>query len=112
MMKRLKNTLSEIIGARAVANVWSGRKIRWYANPISWIWGLLLLLSLFALIVCEFVYRLFYYVAIPLLIVSMFVTIHRMNDKLDALDAAVNTKTETAIILEWVRDKIEEIETE
>ena len=112
MMKRLKNTLSEIIGARAVANVWSGRTIRWYANPIIWIWGLLLTLILFALTLCDLVCRLLYYVAIPLLIVSMFVTMHRMNDKLDALDAAVNTKTETAIILEWVRDKIEEIETE
>lgn len=87
MMKRLKDSLSEIIGARAVANVWSGRTIRWYANPITWIGGLLLKLILLTLIACELVYRLFYYVAIPLLIVCMFVTMHRMNEQLDRIES-------------------------
>ncbi len=87
MMKRIQDSISELLGARAVANVWSGRKIRWYANPISWIWGLLLLLSHYTLIVFEFVYRLFYYVGIPLLIVCVFVTMHRMNDTLDRIES-------------------------
>ena len=101
MMKRLKDSLSEQIGARAIANVWSGRETKWYKNPFAWISDLLLRLTFFVLILCELVYRLFYYVAVPLLIVCMFVTMHRMNDQLDRIESK-----SFGTVMEWFDEKV------
>lgn len=110
MIQTLLQKIAQRMAMNAFSNVLSGRRLKWYRNPIQWGWEKLSKLLWYGLILFAFVRNIFYDLIVPLLIVCMFITLHRMNDKLDALDAAVNSETETAIVLEWVRGKIEEIE--
>ena len=108
LLKRLINTWNERRGMTAMANVLSGRKPKWYARPLAWVEPLVL----FGAIAFAFVWELLRYFAIPLMIVCIFFTIHRMNDKLDAIEAQLNNPPNTRIILEWIDEKIQENETE
>ena len=76
----------------AYANVMSGRHVKWYS--LAWVGRLLTRMALGNLIVITFVYQTFYYVAIPVLIVSMFIVMVRMQNQLDTIEAAVNGQTQ------------------
>ena len=108
LLKRLINSWNERRGMTAMANVLSGRKPKWYARPLAWVEPLVL----FGLIAFTGCWEGLRYFAIPLLVVCMFFTLHRMNNQLDRIEAALDKPTDTAIILEWVRDTIKENETE
>lgn len=99
-MKRILKTMEESMAATVFGNVMSGRESKWYANPIGWLYQKLFVLIYFALIGVSGLSRLFYYVVVPLLVVCMFIQICRMNDQLDRIEAAQNTKTDTAIVIE------------
>lgn len=90
----------------AYANVISGRSPRWYIRPFGWIVPLVI----FGLTIWSVLWQVFRHLLIPLLIVCMFFTIHSMNDKLDSIETTMNNRIETAIVFEWLREKIEHIE--
>ncbi len=104
MLKALLDRLAEQMGAIAVGRVWSGTKEKWYANPLGKVYRLFLLLAFLGLLGLSHLYRLFYYCIVPALIVCMFITIHRMNDKLDTITAAQDSKTAEAVTLEWLKE--------
>ena len=104
LLKRLINTSNERRGMTAMANVLSGRKPKWYARPFSWV----IPLTLFGVIAFTFSWELFRYLGIPLLVVCMFFTLHRMNNQLDRIEAALNTPVDTAIVVELIQEKNKE----
>ncbi len=108
ILKRLITSLNERRGMNAYANVMSGRRAPWYTRPLGWV----VPLGMLGMIVFSVVWEVVRYVGIPLLVVCMFVTLHRMNDKLDVIEAQLNGPSDTRLILEWIEDKIEETETE
>jgi len=107
MIKRFKKSITERMQANAFCSVMSGREDKWYRNPFGRLGRLLLLVSFFGLVALEIAWHGFYQLVIPLLILCMFITIHRMNDKLDALAAAADKPTDTAIVIEWILEEIE-----
>lgn len=106
MMKRIIATLNERRSMNAYANVISGRPTRWF----GFIVGLGVSLTMFGLIISSILWQLFRHILVPLLIVCMFFTLHRMNDKLDSIESTLNNRTDTAIVFEWLREKVETIE--
>ncbi len=96
ILKRLTDSWNERRGMTAMANVMSGRKPRWYARPLGWV----IPLCISTMIAFTVAWEVFRYLAIPLLVVCMFVTLHRMNDKLDAIEAQLNNPPNTLIILD------------
>ncbi len=104
LLKRLINTWNERRGMTAMANVLSGRKPKWYARPLAWVEPLVL----FGLIAFTGFWEVFRYVGIPLLVVSMFFTLHRMNNQLDRIEAALNKPADTAIVVELIQEKNKE----
>ena len=102
--KRLIHSWNERRGMTAMANVLSGRKPKWYARPFSWVTPLIL----FGVIAFTFSWELFRYLVIPLLVVCMFFTLHRMNNQLDRIEAALNKPADTAIVVELIQEKNKE----
>jgi len=103
LYKRFIKALIERRGMNAYANVMSGRKPKWYARPFGWVAPL----TLFALVAGTVLWEVFRYVGIPLLVVCMFVTLHRMNDKVDAIDQRIESKDCASDIADWIQRNIE-----
>jgi len=85
----------------AMANVLSGRQPKWYEKPFN----LVIPLILFGVIAFTFSWEVFRWLGIPLLVVCMFFTLHRMNNQLDRIEAALNKPADTAIVVELIQEK-------
>ena len=108
LLKRLIHRWNEQRGMTAMANVMSGRKSKWYERPLDWVAPFVMGLIV-AFTVCWEGLR---YFGLPLLVVCMFFTLHRMNNQLDRIEAAVTEPETDDRNWKWIGELIEENENE